>query len=172
MRINHHTEKLIVQLKSFISLIEYHQQGIFSPAQDKALEEFKEVLKKDSGIHHFNFWSYFAEVLKVFPQDKYKKQIELIYELLSLIPAKPYIRRANHPPERPLELQSTKELLNKLSHCDWDEDPEQLKIREILKTREHVLNKSESKLIRKMSIHAGQKLSLKEAKALSKKVKR
>ena len=44
-------------------------------------------------------------------------------------------------------------------------------VREELKTREHINNKEQSRLIRKMSIHAGRKLSLKEAQDLEKSLK-
>lgn len=44
-------------------------------------------------------------------------------------------------------------------------------IREELKTREHINNKEQSRLIRKMSIHAGRKLTLQEAQELEKSLK-
>ncbi len=67
------------------------------------------------------------------------------------------------------------------SYCSQDEqewieyDKEQklvAAIKEELNTREHVLKPSQSKMIRKMSIHAGEKLTLEEAQLLYNKLAR
>jgi hypothetical protein len=76
-------------------------------------------------------------------------------------------------PEKRLEDRSTRELKKLLTHrgpnerdCDRN-----LEVKNILKTREHVNSSAQSKLIRKMSIHSGKKLTLKEAQLLSNRLK-
>jgi hypothetical protein len=70
----------------------------------------------------------------------------------------------------PLEKMPTKQLKKKMlsvySPGDYDDFDTKKEIKNILNQREHVLSSAQSKLVRKMSIHAGKKLTLKEAQLL------
>jgi hypothetical protein len=87
--------------------------------------------------------------------------------------AHPKRSQAAHPPSLPMEKKPTKQLKQMLraSYSNWINDDTK-KIKEILRTREHVLTSAQSKLVRKMSSHAGKKLTLKESQTLSNNLKR
>ena len=82
--------------------------------------------------------------------------------------------------KRSIEELSTRELLaylkkNRLKFWrSYDENPspDLSKVKGLLAGRDHVLKPGQSRLVRKMSIHAGKKLSLREAQLLEKRLKK
>ena len=74
-------------------------------------------------------------------------------------------------PETELDKLSAKELKNMLTGRRRDyEKVEDVKV--AMETKGHVLSSAQSRLIRKMSIHAGEKLTLREAQLLANKLKK
>jgi hypothetical protein len=65
-------------------------------------------------------------------------------------------------PVNHLSEKSASELKNMIKHCGQDDED----IKNELESKEHVLSSAQSRLIRKMSIHAGKKLTLRDAQIL------
>ena len=100
---------------------------------------------------------------------KVQEKLQLLNDVIDLYKAKYQKRESkSHSASSPtLENRPTKQLLQELKtarQCDSDKYQE---LKDILKEREHVLSPGQSKLVRKMSIHAGKKLTLQEAQMLA-----
>ena len=138
----------------------------------------------------FPFWFSPNEVMKKYQKEWFSSLIKeapvtlnlnKLEELVKLIPEveliEPYLKKS-------IGKIPTKILINRIhenygQHMFDEEEYSEIKykkqieelVREELKTREHINNKEQSRLIRKMSIHAGRKLNLKEAQELEKSLK-
>lgn len=176
-------KELLNECLSFISFIQYQEtQGdeLISESVKELAASFKENLERYPNPDFWltqSSWDRLSNKLNSF---KYENKIDSINKNFHAVKQSKYPnRQRTYPLEKSFVEMSAKELLNKRRYNQFydndggeEESANQEKIQTVLKNKEHVLKPSQSRLIRKMSIHAGKKLSLQAAQLLNNKLKK
>ena len=175
---------LHTQILSLLSLMEYRStlnESEVTESMTKAASDLKANLERYPNPIFWCTQQAFSRLCSKLNHSAYESTIDNIQKMMEEM--KPNSsRRVSEYQEKPLEQQSEKELRAKrrfnINSYDFNSDEEydsavaeQEKIRELLSKKEHVLTPAQSKLIRKMSIHAGEKLTLQQAQKLQNKLK-
>ena len=177
-------KELLNECLSFISFIQYQEtQGdkLITETVKELASAFKSNLDRYPNPDFWltqSSWERLSRKLNLSP---YESKIDSINKKIHEVRQSKYPNNKSrvYTPEKPLSELTAKELLNKRRYNQFydndggeEESSNQEVIQKVLKTKEHVLKPSQSRLIRKMSIHAGKKLSLQEAQSLNNKLKK